>query len=89
MPDLILISATGGDSAMTLYDQLSTIAPTLIINYDDKSWQALLTQLGRLPATKNRRRRESRSLIKASGAERENEAAAAAGHRAGLYRRGP
>jgi len=46
MPDLILISATGGDSALALYDQLSGIAPTLIINYDDKSWQALLTQLG-------------------------------------------
>lgn len=37
MPDLILISATGGDSALALYDQLSTIAPTLIINYDDKA----------------------------------------------------
>lgn len=46
MPDLILISATGGDSALALYDQLSTIAPTLIINYDDQSWQGLLTQLG-------------------------------------------
>ena len=46
MPDLILISATGGDSALALYDQLSAIAPTLIINYADKSWQALLTQLG-------------------------------------------
>ncbi|MGL5968285.1 MAG: Fe2+-enterobactin ABC transporter substrate-binding protein [Kluyvera sp.] len=46
MPDLILISATGGDSALALYDQLSTIAPTLIVNYDDKSWQALLTELG-------------------------------------------
>ena len=46
MPDLILISATGGDSAITLYDQLSAIAPTLIINYDDKSWQELLKQLG-------------------------------------------
>ena len=46
MPDLILISATGGDSAVALYDQLSTIAPTLVINYDDKSWQTLLTQLG-------------------------------------------
>ncbi|MEE7525048.1 Fe2+-enterobactin ABC transporter substrate-binding protein [Enterobacter roggenkampii] len=46
IPDLILISATGGDSALALYDQLSAIAPTLIINYDDKSWQALLTQLG-------------------------------------------
>lgn len=43
MPDLILINATGGDSALALYDQLSTIAPTLIINYDDKSWQSLLT----------------------------------------------
>lgn len=46
MPDLILISATGGDSALALYDQLSAIAPTLIINYDDKSWQQVLTQLG-------------------------------------------
>jgi iron complex transport system substrate-binding protein len=48
MPDLILISATGGDSALALYDQLSTIAPTLIINYDDQSWQSLLTQLGKI-----------------------------------------
>ena len=48
MPDLILISATGGDSALALYDQLSTIAPTLVINYDDKSWQQLLTQLGEI-----------------------------------------
>lgn len=48
MPDLILISATGLDSAMALYDQLSAIAPTLIINYDDKSWQGLLTQLGEI-----------------------------------------
>ncbi|SNY80291.1 Fe2+-enterobactin ABC transporter substrate-binding protein [Enterobacter sp. CC120223-11] len=48
MPDLILISATGGDSALALYDQLSTIAPTLIINYDSQSWQSLLTQLGQI-----------------------------------------
>jgi iron complex transport system substrate-binding protein len=47
MPDLILISATGGDSALALYDQLSTIAPTLIIN-TMTSWQALLTQLGQI-----------------------------------------
>jgi len=40
------VLATGGDSALALYDQLSAIAPTLIINYDDKSWQELLTQLG-------------------------------------------
>ena len=48
MPDLILISATGGDSALALYDQLSAIAPVLVINYDDKSWQSLLTQLGEI-----------------------------------------
>ena len=46
MPDLILVSATGGDSALALYDQLSSIAPTLVINYDDKSWQQLLAELG-------------------------------------------
>ncbi|MGY4493893.1 Fe2+-enterobactin ABC transporter substrate-binding protein [Pseudomonas sp. TE3610] len=45
-PDLILISATGGDSAMALYDQLSAVAPTLVVNYDDKSWQQLETLLG-------------------------------------------
>lgn len=48
LPDLILISATGGDSALALYDQLSAIAPTLIINYDDKSWQSLLKELGQI-----------------------------------------
>lgn len=48
MPDLILVSATGGDSALTLLDQFSAIAPTLVINYDDKSWQQLLTQLGQI-----------------------------------------
>ncbi|EOC1303610.1 Fe2+-enterobactin ABC transporter substrate-binding protein [Cronobacter dublinensis] len=48
MPDLILVSATGGDSALALYEQFSAIAPTLVINYDDKSWQQLLTQLGEI-----------------------------------------
>ncbi|CCJ72603.1 Ferric enterobactin-binding periplasmic protein FepB (TC 3.A.1.14.2) [Cronobacter condimenti 1330] len=48
MPDLILVSATGGDSAQALYEQFSAIAPTLVINYDDKSWQQLLTQLGEI-----------------------------------------
>lgn len=45
-PDLIIVSATGNDSALKLVDQLSTIAPTLVINYDDKSWQQLVTLLG-------------------------------------------
>lgn len=47
-PDLIVISATGGDSALKLYDQLSAIAPTLVIDYGDKSWQQLAVQLGQI-----------------------------------------
>ncbi|TDO98903.1 Fe2+-enterobactin ABC transporter substrate-binding protein [Marinomonas balearica] len=45
-PDLILISATGGDSARKLYDQLKSIAPTALIRYDNKSWMQLATLLG-------------------------------------------
>ncbi|ORM50534.1 Fe2+-enterobactin ABC transporter substrate-binding protein [Pantoea conspicua] len=45
-PDLIVVSATGNDSAIKLVDQLTAIAPVLVINYDDKSWQQLVTLLG-------------------------------------------
>lgn len=45
-PDLIIMSATGGDSALKLYEQLSLIAPVLVVNYDDKSWQELARLLG-------------------------------------------
>lgn len=45
-PDLIIVSATGGDSARKIYDQLKQIAPTVIIHYDDKDWQTIATQLG-------------------------------------------
>ncbi|KZN13692.1 Fe2+-enterobactin ABC transporter substrate-binding protein [Marinomonas sp. TW1] len=45
-PDLIIISATGGDSARKLYAQLKDIAPTLIIGYDDKSWMQLANIFG-------------------------------------------
>lgn len=45
-PDLIIVSATGNDSALKLADQFSAIAPTLVVNYDDKSWQQLVTLLG-------------------------------------------
>lgn len=47
-PDLIVIAATGGDSALRLCDQLQTIAPVLVIDYGDKSWQALTLQLGEI-----------------------------------------
>jgi len=47
-PDLIIISATSGDSAMKLYEQLKDIAPTLVIGYDDKSWIQLAQIFGDL-----------------------------------------
>ncbi|WP_409439555.1 Fe2+-enterobactin ABC transporter substrate-binding protein [Psychromonas sp. GE-S-Ul-11] len=47
-PDVIIISATGADSAMRLYDQLKDIAPTLVIRYDDKSWLQLAQTFGNL-----------------------------------------
>ncbi|MEN6079236.1 Fe2+-enterobactin ABC transporter substrate-binding protein [Chromobacterium piscinae] len=46
-PDLIVMAGTGGDSALKLYEQLSQMAPTLVVNYDDKSWQELAMLLGR------------------------------------------
>ncbi len=58
-PDLIIVSATGGDSAVKLYKQFSTIAPTLVINYDDKSWQ----ELARLLASITNQETESESTI--------------------------
>ncbi|GAA3580164.1 MAG: Fe2+-enterobactin ABC transporter substrate-binding protein [Gibbsiella quercinecans] len=45
-PDLIIVAATGGDSALPIYDQLKAIAPVLVVNYDDKSWQELAQELG-------------------------------------------
>lgn len=45
-PDLIIVSATGGDSAVDLYDQLAQIAPTVVIDYSDKSWEELAPVLG-------------------------------------------
>lgn len=47
-PDLILVSKTGQDSANAIYDQLSDIAPTVVIDYGDKDWQEVTTQLGEL-----------------------------------------
>ncbi|WP_263261274.1 Fe2+-enterobactin ABC transporter substrate-binding protein [Pseudomonas sp. RIT-PI-S] len=46
-PDLIVVSASGADSALALYEQFSSIAPTLVINYDDHSWEEVVQQLGR------------------------------------------
>ncbi|WP_414503001.1 Fe2+-enterobactin ABC transporter substrate-binding protein [Zymobacter sp. IVIA_5232.4 C2] len=46
-PDLIVVSASGADSALKLKSQLSQIAPTLVINYDHAAWQDITRLLGR------------------------------------------
>ncbi|QNM98954.1 Fe2+-enterobactin ABC transporter substrate-binding protein [Chitinimonas koreensis] len=58
-PDLIVIAGTGGDSALKLYEQLSQVAPVLVVNYDDKSWQELATLLGHATG----REAEAKALI--------------------------
>ncbi|WP_168583293.1 Fe2+-enterobactin ABC transporter substrate-binding protein [Gephyromycinifex aptenodytis] len=45
-PDLIVVAATGGDSALDLYNQLAKIAPTIVINGSNKSWLEVTEQLG-------------------------------------------
>lgn len=47
-PDLILVSASGGDSALAFYEQLSGLAPVIVVSYDDKSWQEMLILLSRI-----------------------------------------
>lgn len=45
-PDLIVVSASGADSTADEYDALSEIAPTIVLDYGDESWQDLATELG-------------------------------------------
>ncbi|BAU94290.1 iron-enterobactin transporter periplasmic binding protein [Corynebacterium suranareeae] len=40
-PDLIIGAISGGDSVAAEYDQLSDIAPTVLLNYAEPSWQEL------------------------------------------------
>lgn len=46
-PDLIVVSSTGKDSAVGLYDRLTKIAPTLVVDYDQQSWQQITLLLGK------------------------------------------
>lgn len=46
-PDLIVVSANGGDSALAQVDQLRLIAPTVVLDYGGQTWQQLATLLGR------------------------------------------
>lgn len=45
-PDLIIVSTSGADSAMDQLAQLEGIAPTIVVNYSEITWQELATQLG-------------------------------------------
>ena len=45
-PDLIVVSTSGADSAAASYEALQDIAPTVVYNYGDKTWQDLAAQLG-------------------------------------------
>ncbi|GAB3411049.1 Fe2+-enterobactin ABC transporter substrate-binding protein [Schumannella luteola] len=45
-PDLIVVSASGADSTAEQYDQLSAIAPTIVLDYGSHTWQELAEQLG-------------------------------------------
>lgn len=45
-PDLIVVSKTGADSVVELYEQLSAVAPTIVIDYGNKTWQDVTAILG-------------------------------------------
>lgn len=46
-PDLIVVSASGADSALASVRELSQIAPTIVVDYASHSWQEVTRQLGR------------------------------------------
>ncbi|MCC2031528.1 Fe2+-enterobactin ABC transporter substrate-binding protein [Microbacterium allomyrinae] len=45
-PDLIVVSSSGADSTADQYEKLSAIAPTIVLNYGDTTWQELAAILG-------------------------------------------
>lgn len=45
-PDLIVASSIGADNTLEAYDQLSEIAPTIMIDYGSHDWREVMAQLG-------------------------------------------
>lgn len=45
-PDLIVVSMIGADSARDQIPLLQAIAPTILVDYSDQTWQSLAQQLG-------------------------------------------
>jgi len=46
-PDLIVVALNGNDSAMPQLAELRRIAPTIVLDYGDRTWQELALELGR------------------------------------------
>ncbi len=47
-PDVIIVAATGNDSAVDSYDQLNQIAPTLVVDYNSHDWEEVTRQVGQM-----------------------------------------
>lgn len=45
-PDLIVVSINGADSALAHLSDLQAIAPVIVVNYSNQTWQDLARQLG-------------------------------------------
>lgn len=45
-PDLIIVSTSGGDSALAQLGELQQVAPTIILDYGGQTWQSLAAQIG-------------------------------------------
>ena len=47
-PDLVVVSATGGDSVKQHYQALTDLGiPTVVVDYSSRSWEEIATDLGR------------------------------------------
>lgn len=44
-PDLIVVSTSGADSALAQVEEFKMLAPTIVVDYTDVSWQKLAKQL--------------------------------------------
>lgn len=44
-PDLIMVATTGGDAALAQLAEFQLIAPTIVVDYGNQTWQSLATQL--------------------------------------------
>lgn len=53
-PDLIVVSAGGGDSALAQVEELRQIAPTIVLDYGGLTWQELATRLGQATGLESR-----------------------------------